>query len=73
VKKRGTNKKTSFEVSDVHRGLLVNMSKLNAPTIILKNVLPIIMGGRDLIASTPTGSAKTVSTYIHLISIEIVQ
>jgi len=71
--KRGTNIQTSFEVSDIHKGLLVNMYKLNVPTVILKDVLPIIMGGRDLVASTPAGSEKTVSSYIHLISIEIAQ
>lgn len=69
VKKRGTNKQTSFEVSNIHKSLLVNMSKLNVPTRILKDVLPIIMGGRDLVASAPAGSSKTVSSNIHLISI----
>ncbi|XP_015379445.1 PREDICTED: ATP-dependent RNA helicase DED1-like [Diuraphis noxia] len=68
VKKRGTNKKTSFEVSDIHKSLLVNISKLKAPTIILKNVLPIIMGGRDLVAITPVGSAKTTGFVIPIMN-----
>lgn len=55
---------TSFEVSGIHKDLMVNISKLNfkIKTKILKSTLPIIMGGRDLLASTPAGSGKIVST-----------
>ncbi|KAL5244826.1 hypothetical protein ACI65C_012236 [Semiaphis heraclei] len=68
VKKRGTNKQTSFEVSNIHKSLLVNMSKLNVPTRILKDVLPIIMGGRDLVASAPAGSSKTTAYVIPIMN-----
>lgn len=54
---------TSFEDLHLCNSLLNNLTKCNyiTPTLIQKYALPIIMGGRDMIASAQTGSGKTVS------------
>lgn len=52
----------SFSSCGFHNILLKNISscKLFKPTPIQKYVLPILMAGRDLMASAPTGCGITV-------------
>lgn len=53
----------SFPSCGFHNILLKNLEPCNIfkPTPIQKYVLPIVMSGRDLMASAPTGCGKTVS------------
>lgn len=59
---------TSFEDSGLRKILLENLTKChyNTPTPIQKYALPIILSGRDMIATAQTGSGKTVSVKIML-------
>lgn len=54
---------TSFHESGLREILLCNLAKLHytVPTPIQKYAIPIIMNGKDMIASAQTGSGKTVS------------
>jgi len=54
---------TSFKESGLLEILLCNLTKCNysIPTPIQKYAIPIIMHGKDMIASAQTGSGKTVS------------
>lgn len=54
---------TSFQNAGLREVLLENLVKCHhiTPTPIQKYALPIIMSGRDMIASAQTGSGKTVS------------
>lgn len=65
VQVRGSDPLTtmvSFSSSDFHNILLKNLShNFVKPTPIQKYILPNVISGRDLIASTPTGCGKTVS------------
>jgi superfamily II DNA/RNA helicase len=53
----------SFENSGLLPHVLGNVrkSKYTKPTPVQKHALPVIMGGRDLMACAQTGSGKTVS------------
>lgn len=55
----------SFHKSGLREVLLSNLKKCHysTPTPIQKYALPIIMDGRDMIASAQTGSGKTVSIH----------
>lgn len=68
VKVSGTDppkRLTSFPSSGLRSILLDNLSAHNfcTPTPIQNYAIPIIMAGRDLMASAQTGSGKTVSLY----------
>lgn len=65
VKVNGTNPPkcmTSFQTSNLCDVLLENLSSCNfsIPTPIQNYAIPIVMAGRDLMASAQTGSGKTV-------------
>lgn len=68
VKVRGDNVPKHIETfrgSGLREVLLDKLAKCNytIPTPIQKYSIPIIVNGRDLMASAQTGSGKTVSTY----------
>jgi probable ATP-dependent RNA helicase DDX4 len=53
----------SFESAGLRPFVLGNVRKsgYTKPTPVQKHALPVIMGGRDLMACAQTGSGKTVS------------
>lgn len=57
---------TSFNSSGLRDILLKNLSTCNfcTPTPIQNYAIPIVIAGRDLMASAQTGSGKTVSSFI---------
>lgn len=65
---------TSFEDSGLREILLENLKKCHytTPTPIQKYSLPIIMDGKDMIASAQTGSGKTVSVVKSILNICII-
>lgn len=58
---------TSFHESGLREILMENLSanNFNIPTPVQSYSIPIIMAGRDLMASAQTGSGKTVSTLVN--------
>lgn len=59
----------SFKESGLHPRLLKNieLSKYSTPTPVQKNSIPIIAGGRDLMACAQTGSGKTAAFLVPTI------
>ncbi len=57
---------TRFSVSPV---LLSNLAKCEwtAPTLVQSEALPVLLGGRDLIACAPTGSGKTAAFVLPML------
>ena len=55
----------SFETAGLHPLVLSNVRKsgYTKPTPVQKHALPVIMGGRDLMACAQTGSGNTVSMH----------
>lgn len=56
----------SFAEANLRSILLENVKRSGyaTPTPVQKYALPIVMGGRDIMASAQTGSGKTVSIFI---------
>lgn len=70
VKVSGTDppkRLTSFHTSGLRNILLDNLVVYNfsTPTPIQNYAIPIVIAGRDLMASAQTGSGKTVSTHLY--------
>ena len=57
------NPVSTFEEANLYETFLQNVKRANyvKPTPVQKYSLPIILGGRDLMACAQTGSGKTVS------------
>jgi len=56
----------SFDEAQLRKLILENLKKCkyDKPTPIQKHAIPVIMAGRDLMATAQTGSGKTVSTVL---------
>uniref|UniRef100_A0A2S2NIX5 RNA helicase n=1 Tax=Schizaphis graminum TaxID=13262 RepID=A0A2S2NIX5_SCHGA len=61
---------TSFQDSGLHQVLINNLTKCHytVPTPIQKYALPIIMNGKDMIASAQTGSGKTAAFVLPILN-----
>ncbi|XP_025196553.1 ATP-dependent RNA helicase laf-1-like [Melanaphis sacchari] len=61
---------TLLGYNGIHKRLSINLSKIkyNKITIIQKYVIPILMGGRDIIARSPSGLAGSGKTTAIVIS-----
>lgn len=65
----------SFKASGLREVLLEKLAKCNytIPTPIQKYSIPIIIGGRDIMASAQTGSGKTVSFFIFEYNLKLIK
>lgn len=63
----------TFDEANLYNTFLQNVKKAHyhKPTPVQKYAIPSILAGRDLMACAQTGSGKTVSSYLYLLTLKI--